>query len=98
MYILIICISITLLISAVIHGYKLKNNPEIYTKSFLVDVEMNSLLLLLLLNALNFINFFINILKRRWKEVLTSSICSIFSITIIIVSFSIDVSTLLFMT
>lgn len=88
--IVIICLSITLIISAYLHKGQLNLDNDSYTTSILIDIEMISIMLLLLLNLVNFILLFIKALQRKWKALFINLAVLVLSVVILVVSMVID--------
>lgn len=96
--ILLLSISVVLLVSCILHRYQLIKYPELYTQSILIDVEMISLLLLLILNTLNSIKLLRTIIRKKFREIWVVIWIGTFSIVSIIISLVIDASTLIYLT
>lgn len=71
---------------------------EVYIKNNIIHFEMICLILLIALNLVNFILIIIKLLQRKWKESLTYFIVFIISFASVIISLLIDYPTLIFMT
>lgn len=97
-YIIVLTISTLLVISAIIHRNQFELLNEVYIKNNIIHFEMICLILLIALNLVNFILIIIKLLQRKWKESLTYFIVFIISFASVIISLLIDYPTLIFMT
>lgn len=95
---IIISSSIVLFIGCLLHWYQFNNQPEIYTKSILISIEIVTLLLVSILNVINFIRIIRALITKNFREMLMNIIWGGFSMALIILSVIIDSPTLVFST
>lgn len=94
---ILVGVAIALLVSSMAHRYELTISKEQYVESTLVYLEMFLLLIIIILNVVNFIRILTFLFSRKFIE-LRAIFLGLFSISILILSMAIDAPTLIYLT
>ena len=95
---IVILILLVLLISSILHRLQFNAPDHQYTQSILINFEMLSAILIILMTIVNGILFFKHLIEKNWEKLLITSAVTLASIIVFAASMAIDAPTLLYMT